>query len=665
MIKRYSYIALCLLLALPVVICAQAKSYKLTSPDEGLTIEIAAGKQLTWSIIYQHQQIITPSIIALKMADGNTWGGDVKVSSAVMTLVNTPFEAINYRKKWISNNYRQLTLNCKGGYTVVFRVYNDGAAYRFEANTMGEHRVASEEANFNFSKDYLAFLPYVRDLRKSGDQTMSSFEALYDERKLSGLLKDSLAFLPLVINLDNGVKAGILEAGLENYPGMFITKSSSNPFSLKGSFAAYPLKDIPGGYNFLNAIVTERANYIAKVADKQTFPWRVVVVAPDDKSLLGNDMVQRLAAPPRLTDVSWIKPGKVSWDWWNDWNISHVDFRAGINTETYKYYIDFAAENHLEYIIMDEGWSDARDLLKISPKVALQEIIDYGRQKNVNVILWASWRAVHKDMEAAFSKYSAMGIKGFKIDFLDRNDQEMTSSTYLIAATAAKYKLMVDYHGVYAPDGLQRTYPNVINYEGVKGLENSKWTPADDVPQYDTTLPFIRMLAGPMDYTPGAMRNAIKANFRPSNSNPMSQGTRCHQLAMYVVFDAPLQMLADNPTIYKKEQECTTFISKIPTTFDELVPLDSKIGQYVALAKSKNNVWYVGAMSNWNARDLEVNLSFLPAGAYEAEIFKDGINADRDATDYKREVISVSKDQKISVHLSNGGGWAARIYPVK
>ncbi len=394
-------------------------------------------------------------------------------------------------------------------------------------------------------------------------------------------------------------------------------------------------------------------------------PWRVVVISKSDKELANNDMVQKLGAPCRLSDVSWIKPGKVAWDWWNDWNITHVDFRAGINTPTYKYYIDFAAANKISYIIIDEGWSADGDLLKIKPDLALQEIIDYGKQKNVGVILWATWFAVHNQMETAFAKYSAMGIKGFKIDFLDRDDEKMTSSTYAIAEKAAQYKLMVDYHGMYKPDGLQRTYPNVINFEGVKGMENVKWTPHDDVPRYDVTIPFIRMLAGPMDYTPGAMRNSIKANFHPLNSLPMSQGTRCHQLAMYVVFEAPLEMLADNPTVYMKEQESTDFIAGIPTTFDETVALDGKVGEYVALARRKNMTWYVGAMTNWDPRDLTLDLSFLPQGKYIVELFQDGINADRDATDYKRRMIPVSSGDKLSIHLSNGGGYAARIVPLE
>ncbi|WP_069661231.1 glycoside hydrolase family 97 protein [Arcticibacter eurypsychrophilus] len=644
---------------------AQQKTFTVLSPDKKIRVTINAGDKLQWDITLSGEQVIRPSVASLKLDGNSVLGEKGKVSSSKIEDINTRFEAHNYKKKYISDQYQQLTLNFRGGYSFILRAYNDGVAYRFVVNSNKPVKVLGEEVNFNFAKDYDTYVPYVRDLRLPGDQYISSFEALYDERPLSGLLKDSLAFLPILVDLGHGAKAAVVEAGLENYPGMYLVKSSNSDYSLKAAFARYPLKEKPGGYNLLNAVITERADYIAQTNGYNNFPWRAVIISPDDKTLLNNDMVQKLAAPSRIKDVSWIKPGKVAWDWWNDWNISHVNFRAGINTPTYKHYIDFASENKLEYVILDEGWSNEVDLQKISPDIALQELIDYGKQKNVGIILWAAWRAVYVDMEGAFKKYSQMGVKGFKIDFIDRDDQKATTSTYQIAKTASKYKLLIDLHGMYKPDGIQRTYPNVLNFEGVKGLENSKWTPNDDVPHYDVSIPFIRMLAGPLDYTPGAMRNAIKSNYRAVNSNPMSQGTRSHQVAMYVVFEAPIQMLADNPTIYRKEQESTTFISKIPTVFDETVALDGKVGEYAVIARKKGDTWYVGAMTNWDARDMEIDLSFLPKGSYSAEVFRDGINADRDATDYVMETIKASSGDKLKIHLSNGGGWAARIVPVK
>ena len=493
----------------------------------------------------------------------------------------------------------------------------------------------------------------------------SAFECDYVETPLSKFVKDSLAISPLLVDLGNGKKAAIIEADLEDYPGMFLTRNDQTQQGLKGAFAHYPKEERLGGYNNMNYMVTKREPYIAKTSGARNFPWRAIIISESDKDLLNNDMVQKLAAPSRIKDISWIKPGKVAWDWWNDWNISKVDFKAGINTETYKYYIDFASKNNIEYVVLDEGWSEETDMLKIAPSMDIEELISYGKQKNVDIILWASWYAINQVLDDAFSKYSQMGVKGFKIDFLDRDDQKMVKSIYNIAEKAASYKLLVDFHGMYKPTGIQRTFPNVVNFEGVKGLENVKWTPNDDTPYYATCIPFIRMLAGPMDYTPGAMRNATKADFRPSNSMPVSQGTRCHQLGMYVVYEAPLQMMADSPTAYMKEQESTNFISKIPTTFDETVALDGKVGEYAAIARKKGDIWYVGGLTNWSSREMTVDLSFLDKGAYTAEIFKDGINGDKDPTDYKRETIDVTNADKLEVNMVNGGGFAIIISPKK
>lgn len=372
-------------------------------------------------------------------------------------------------------------------------------------------------------------------------------------------------------------------------------------------------------------------------------------------------MVYKLASPSRIKDVSWIEPGKVAWDWWNDWNISGVDFRAGINTATYKYYADFAADHSIENILLDEGWAESEDIMKIVPDIDLEAIIQYAKQKGVGVWLWGGWLPLDKDMDKVLSTYAAMGIKGFKVDFMNRDDQKMVDFYYRLSEKAAEYKLMLDFHGSYKPTGLQRTYPNVVNFEGVLGLENAKWS-NPDFPLYNATIPFVRMLAGPMDYTPGAMKNANKANFRAVHSAPMSQGTRSHQLALYILYEAPFNMLADNPTNYIKEKESTAFIASVPTVFDETVALAGKISEYAAIARRKGDTWYIGAITNWDEREITLDLSFLPQGEYEAEVFKDGINADREGTDYKREIMKVDANKKMKIKMAPGGGWAARIY---
>ncbi|MGA9117773.1 MAG: glycoside hydrolase family 97 protein [Bacteroidota bacterium] len=647
-----------LLVSSSLLLAETKNDFEVKSPDGAVSVKVVAGAKLEWSVQHKGEQIIAPSAISLILEGGDTLGDHAQITSSKTDKIKTVIAAINYIKARIPDEYTQLTLNCKNGYGVRFRVYNDAVAYQFFTKKRGEIIVKNEEANFNFTEDRKAFLPYMWDYR-GGKIFNSSFEALYREINISQFLRDSLAFLPVLVDVGNKKKVVILEADLEDYPGMYLNINPTRK-GLVGVYAPYPIEAQLSGFGSINYIPTIRADYIAKTSGTRNFPWRAIAVSQSDKELLNNDIVQKLASPPRISDIGWIKPGQVAWDWWNNWNITHVDFKAGINTPTYKYYIDFAAANKIAYIIMDAGWSPMLDLTKVVPAINLQEIVDYGKQKGVDVILWASWYAVTQQMDTVFPLYAKMGVKGFKIDFVDRDDQKAVASLYEIAKKAAEYHLLVDYHGVFKPTGLQRTYPNVIGIEGVKGLENYKWA-IEDQPRYVTSIPYIRMLAGPMDYTPGAMRNAVLADFRPINDNPMSQGTRCAQLAMYVVFDAPLQMLSDNPTTYMKEQECTNFITSVPTTFDETVPMDGKVGEYVALARRKGDTWFVGAISNWDARDETLGFSFLGNGVYQATVFEDGVNADRNGTDYKKAVISISSGDSLKIHLAPGGGWAARI----
>jgi alpha-glucosidase len=652
--KHISYIIFFCFPLSGLLFAQKIKTYEVKSPDGNITVTIAVGDKLQWSARHKDRQIISPSAISMQL-DNAVLGDHAVIISAVTRKINSIIIPVNYKKTSITDQCNELTLLCKGDFGVIFRVYNDAVAYRFFMKKKGMVIIKNEEANFNFSDDYKSFIPIQWDYR-DGKIFNSSFEALYHEIKLSQFPKDSLAFLPLLID-EVFAKVVVLEADLEDYPGMYLDLNGSGK-GLKAIYAPYPTEAHVFGPNY---IPTKREDFIARTNGTRSFPWRAVVISEQDKDLLNQDIVQKLAAPSRLQDISWIKTGLVSWDWWNARNISGVDFKAGMNTPTYKYFIDFAAENKIPYIIIDGGWSLQSDLMKVIPDLNLPDIIHYGTDKGVGVILWSTWHNIVQQIDSVFPFYARMGVKGWKIDYIDRDDQVAVKSLYDIAKKAAEYKFLVDYHGAYKPTGLQRTYPNVIGNEGVKGLENYKWA-NEDQPRYTTTIPFIRMMAGPMDYTPGAMRNSIDANYRIVPNNPMSKGTRCNQIAMYVIFEAPLQMLSDNPTIYMKEKECTDFITKMPTTYDETVALDGKIGEYVALARRKGDSWFVGAMSNWTARDLTLDFSFLPEGNYKAEIFKDGINADRDATDYKREIVSISNNTKLVIKLYPGGGWAARIY---
>lgn len=654
-------IAVISLLAMPFL-GMMAKSYNLSSPDSKLKATVEVGNNITYQLSYDGQQLLKPSQISLQTQDG-TWGEGSKVKKASVTSHNGTIKALFYKKATVTDNYNMLTLNF-GKFTVYFRAYNDGLAYRFVSGSKKSLDVNGETAQLNFASDFETLTPYVRDNGDFERQLDNSFENTYTPVRLSAFDSGKLAFLPLIVKADKGVKVVVAEADVENYPCMFVRKGDAAN-SLDSYFARYPKDVKQGGHNNLQELVVSRQDYLTQAKAGQKFPWRIVTISTSDGQLLDNDMVYRLASPSRLTDTSWIKPGKVAWDWWNDWGLYKVPFKAGINTETYKYYIDFAAKHGIEYVILDEGWAVNKqaDLFQIVPEIDMKGIVDYGKQKGVDIILWAGYKAFDRDMEKVCKTYSEMGVKGFKIDFMNRNDADCVNFHYRAAATAAKYHLLCDFHGTYAPTGLHRTYPNVVNFEGVDGQEQNKWSTMKqyDQVQYDVTVPFARNLAGPMDYTQGAMLNGTKRTYHPSNSEPMSQGTRCHQLAEYVVFISPLNMLCDSPTHYEEEPECTDFIAKIPTTWDETVPLKSEIGEYVAVARRSGGKWYVGAITNWTPRSLTLDLSPLKVGGKTATVFKDGLNADKFAQDYVKSSITIPADGKVQVDLAPGGGVALEI----
>ena len=641
------------------------KQYTLVSPDGKLKTEITVGKTTEYAVSHNGDLMLEKSPVSMKLSDGRIPGTNAKVKKTNKKSVNESIDAEIYKKAKVENNYNELSILFSGDYSLVFRVYNDGMAYRFETNFKKPFTVENEQAVFNFPGNPKAFLAYVNKADNStfSQQFYNSFENTYNHIDLKNANPQKLAFLPLVVEGKNGKKICITEADLLNYPGMYLYNPDGGN-SLTAMFAPYPKEIRQGGHNMLQGEVQSAENFIARCEGKTTFPWRTVIIAENDYELTDNDMVYKLATTNQLTDISWIKPGKVAWHWWNDWNIRNVDFESGVNDETYKYYIDFAATHGIEYVILDEGWAVNKqaDLFQVIPEINLKELVEYGKSKNVNLILWAGYWAFNRDIEGICKHYAEMGIKGFKVDFMDRDDQQMVDFYHRAAQIAAKYKLMLDFHGAYKPTGLQRTYPNVINFEGVHGLEQMKWSPASvDQVAYDVTIPFIRMVAGPMDYTQGAMRNATRSNYRPVNSEPMSQGTRVRQLAQYVIFEAPFNMLCDNPSNYMAEPECTQFIAEIPTVWDETVALNGEISKYVTIARRTGNQWYLGSMTNWDARTLEVDLSFLGTGNYKAEIFCDGVNAHRTAMDYRKDTVDVPANRKMTLKMAPGGGFVMKI----
>ncbi|MBO5471891.1 MAG: glycoside hydrolase family 97 protein [Bacteroidales bacterium] len=643
---------------------AAPKTYDLTSPGGKIKVTVESGEGLTYTLTHGGDLLVDKSEINMLLKDGTIYGGVQKAPKVTRRSVNQTLPAITYKKSQVVDNFNEMTLKYKE-YSVVFRAYDEGMAYRFVSHAKAPFFVESECAEFNFAEDWNMWIPYVtQNTETLESQHMNSFENQYVYHKISEYDKDFLSFVPLMVDGPKGKKIVITEADLMNYPGMFLYNNEGGS-KLAGHYAPVPKKLQQGGHNELQMIVTETEDYIAKCDGACTFPWRVVTISENDAQMADNDMVWKLATPADpSTDWSWVKPGKVAWDWWNGWNLYGVDFRAGINNDTYKYYIDFASKNGIEYVIMDEGWAVnlKADLFQVIPEIDLQMLVDYAAERNVGIILWAGYWAFDRDIEKACKYFSEMGVKGFKVDFMDRDDQVMVDFHRRAAEMCAKYHMMVDFHGTYKPTGLHRTYPNVVNYEGVNGLEQMKWSSIDDFDQvtYDVQIPFIRMVAGPFDYTQGAMRNATYDNHRAVDSEAMSQGTRCRQLAEFMVFDAPFSMLCDSPSNYMAEPECTEFIAGIPTVWDETKPLDGKVGEYVVMARRSGDEWYVGALTNWDERDLAIDLSFLPAGNYTIEYYKDGINADRAARDYKK-VVEDFTPGKINVHMAPGGGYAAKI----
>ena len=628
----------------------QDKTFKLCSPDQSVSLVIGTDKALTYSLEIDGEVVISPSVISMK-TNNAILGDNPEVVNITNTSIDEVIKAI-VPEKFIEvrNNCNEMIISFKNNFALVLRAYNNGIAYRFKTEIDDKVKIFCEEVNFNFSKGTKSFYPQEK-------QFFSHNERAYKRIQLDTVKSGKLASLPVLMNT-KGYKLLIAESSLKDYPGMWIKTGANN--SLAAVFPHYPLESELEDNSDRDMPVTKYAEYLAKTSGTRSFPWRIIGIAREDKELLTNQLVYQLGEPLMIDDPTWIKPGKVAWDWWNANNIYGVDFQSGINTETYKYYIDFAAKFGIEYIILDEGWYKLGNLLDIAPDINIEELISYGNKKNVKLILWVVWKTLDDQLEKALNKFKEWGVAGIKVDFMQRDDQEMVNYYWKIAEEAAKRKLLVDFHGAYKPAGIRRAYPNVITREGVKGLENCKWS-KEVTPTHDLTLPFIRMAAGPMDYTPGAMINAQPENFYPCYPKPMSMGTRAHQVAMYVIYESPLQMLADNPSNYLKERECTEFISQIPTTWDKTIVTDAKVGEYIITARKHKDTWYLGAMTNEEPREFTIDFSFLDNAKYSLKIIQDGINADRYASDYKLVKKVLTNNDSIAIKMAPGGGWAAII----
>lgn len=644
-----------------------AKNYVLQSPNAKLQTEIKVGKDITFNLKDSTQLILNDSRIAM-LVNGESWGENEKILSVKNGYSHHIITAPYYKKSEVVDDYNWIRFHFKK-FNLEFRMYHDGLAYRFQGLCDGQIIVNNEVAEYALSKNFNSWIPYAPSRTKKTnctreDQLWTDHQSQYTYMKIADINPRKLIITPFVICLDDDKKLCLAESDINDYPGMYLTKSEQKPFTFNSYFAQYPATTTIGGHGMIEKIVTARKDYIAQTDGKRNFPWRTFIITQQDKQLAETDMIYRLATPCKITDLSWIKPGKAAWDWWNNAALFGVDFKAGINTETYKYFIDFAAQYGLEYILIDEGWfnTQSTDIYDLVPEFNLQEIIKYAGSKGIGIFLWVGFLSLERDLEQATKYYSQMGIKGFKVDFLDRDDQVMMNFMWKAAEECAKNHLMLDFHGCSKPSGLQRTYPNVLNYEAVFGLEQMRWSDTStDMVTHDVILPFTRMIAGPMDYTPGAMRNSLKGKYYPNNKNPMSQGTRAHQVAQYIVFDAPFSVLADSPSLYRKEDETTRFIAQIPTVWDETRVLDGKIGEYIVVAHRKSDRWYVAALNNWISRELSLNFTELLSPHAQLEVFADGKNAEKVPEDYLHATIKTPSDGRITIHLAPGGGWSAII----
>ena len=633
---------------------AMAQTYEIHSPSKKIKVQVNLDERIHFSVALDNQSALEKSQIAMDFMEGVDFGVKPKVKTHTITSHSSfIYPQLPHKDSEIKDAFVELTLKMKGNYQLKFRAYDDGVAYQFIDHSRGDRKVISEEMSLNFPQGTKSFFPE--------EQSMYSHnERLYVNKEVNTSSSEQFCSLPVLFQT-NGINLLFTETALHDYPGMFIQGTGNNTVDAIFPKMVLETEDPNTKYADRSQLIKKEADYIASTSGKREYPWRVFIVSNDDETLIESNLTFQLSKPSKIEPADWIKPGKVAWDWYNANNIYGVDFESGLNTNTYKYYIDFAAANDIEYVIFDEGWTKSTtDILDFNPEMDVKGLIDYGNQKGVGIILWVLWKPLDANLDAILETYARWGAKGIKVDYMQRNDQYMVNSYQRISEKCADLKLLVDFHGAFKPSGLRRMYPNVVSYEGVKGAENNKWS---DVvtPRHNVTIPFIRMAAGPMDYTPGSMNNAHTAEFSKNFNRPMSQGTRAHQVAMYVVYESPLQMLSDSPSRYYKEQETTDFITQIPTVWDETIVLDGAVGEFVAIARRKGTKWYVGAMTGKDSREMDIDLSFLPSGKYAMQQFMDGPNADRFAEDYSVTTQTVDAESSIPIKMAAGGGWSAII----
>ncbi len=646
-------------LALTSGLVAGEPSFDLKSPDGRIDLRVDLSKRVYYSVRFGGTQILLPSPLSMDLGNGAVIGDHPHLKDHHATSQRGKIGLPWGHSRQLDESFNELELSFDGDFSIVFRAYDDGVAYRFRTTRTGEITVVSEEAQWNLAAAYSVW-------GNDSNSTASSFESLYTQRSFADWKDGSYSYSPIMLEHPDGPRVLICDSDLSDYPGLYLQKvGETNRFEVRGLFPGYPRKVADGSWCHFDRIVTEAEPFIARTRGTREFPWRVTVVAASDRELLDSELVTKLARPSQVEDTAWLKPGHAAWDWWCDWNLDGVDFRTGINTETYRHYVDFAAENGIPYLVVDEGWSNAYDLQLLNPNLDLPGIVDYARQKGVRIVLWCTWKTLVDQWSTAFDLFTKLGVAGIKVDFFDRDDQVAVASVEAIAKEAASRHLFVDFHGCRPLAGLQRTYPNIFNFEGVRGNEYNKFNKEPPNPTYNTALCFTRGMVGTMDFTPGGMRNVSAAAFAPNNSQPEVIGTRCHQLAMYVAYAAPIQMLCDSPSAYRKAPDFLHFLCDIPSTWDESRALESRAGELVAIARRSGDTWFVGLLGGAAARTVELDLSFVGTAPQPALLASDSPNSDRFPTDYLIRPTEIVPGKPFKVTLAPGGGGVLKIGPHK
>lgn len=618
----------------------------LKSPDGTVAVKVTTAKDISYSVSIDNHDLLADCKLALTI-DGKTLGASPKLKGVKRSTINTTVRPVVPMKNAVEKNHCNVMTMAFDGFSVEFRAYDYGVAYRFITKKKGTVKVNNELVDIRFAGDYTADMSKTNSFRTSCESFYRRVNTKYFSEA------DQMTYLPILINADNNYKILISEADLKDYPGMFLEGTGQN--GMKGLFPPYPLEFAPDGDRAFH--ITKAGDYIATTSGSRSFPWRYFMISREDKQIPLNNLTCVLSSPCELKETSWIRPGLVSWDWWNHRMIWNVDFKSGVNNDTYKYYIDFAAKYGVPYIIMDEGWAKQTvDPYTTIPEIDLPELIKYGKSKGVDIILWMTWVCVDKNFDV-FEKYSKMGIAGFKIDFMDRQDQWMVNYYERVIKEAAKYHMVIDFHGAYKPSGLEQRYPNLLSYEGVRGLENNETC----TPENSMFMPFMRNAVGAMDFTPGAFNSAQPEECESTWPNPQTIGTRAYHMATFVVFESGTQMLADSPTRYYAEENCTRFITSVPVTWDETRIVDAKSGQYIITAKRKGSKWYIGAITGKDPQDLTLPLDFLGAGSHKITYFEDGPNSSEQALEYRQHEGTVDKSTTMQLKLVRNGGWCAVI----